>query len=199
MSSQEKSFERINQKQRTRGELLRAARALSEKGGQPTVAEAADHAGISRATAYRYFSNPDDMMREALLDAVASGISMDITGGALELNTAEERVAEVIKQVAAMVASNEPMFRSFLASSATGKSPVKRGGRRIAWLTEALQPLEGELTKSQMRNLMAALSLLTGIETFIVFKDICGMNNKQIEETALWTAKVLLAGVRASS
>ena len=63
MSSQVKSHERVNQKQRTRAELLRAARELAEKGGQPGVAEAADHAGISRATAYRYFSNADDMLR----------------------------------------------------------------------------------------------------------------------------------------
>ena len=142
MSGQEKSFERVNQKRRTRSELLRAARALSEKGGQPTVAEAADHAGISRATAYRYFSSPEDMLREALLDAVASGITLELPDGTLDRETAEERVAAVVKQVLAMVAVNEPMFRSLLASSATGKSPVKRGGRRVAWLTEALKPLE---------------------------------------------------------
>lgn len=198
MSGQEKSFERVNQKRRTRSELLRAARALSEKGGQPTVAEAADHAGISRATAYRYFSSPEDMLREALLDAVASGITLELPEGTLDRETAEERVAAVVKQVFAMVAANEAMFRSLLASTATGKSPVKRGGRRIAWLTEALKPLEGTLSKAALRNLTAALSLVTGVETFVVFKDICGMNNKQVEEMALWTARMLLAAAKSS-
>ena len=66
MSGQDKSFERINQKRRTRAELLRAARQLTEDGHQPSVAEVADHAGISRATAYRYFSKPEELIREVL-------------------------------------------------------------------------------------------------------------------------------------
>ena len=42
MDSQEKKFERVNQKRRTRTELLRAARQIIEKGGHPSVAEVAD-------------------------------------------------------------------------------------------------------------------------------------------------------------
>lgn len=198
MSSQVKSHERVNQKQRTRAELLRAARELAEKGGQPGVAEAADHAGISRATAYRYFSNADDMLREALLDAVATGISLDIPGSIQRPESAEERVREVIRQVFRMVEENETMFRALLASSATGKSAVKRGARRMGWLTEALQPLENRISKQDFRNLTLALSLVTGVETFVVFKDICGLNTKQAEDAALWTGKTLLAGVLAS-
>lgn len=198
MSGQEKTAGRINQKRRTRGELLRAARDLAEKGGQPTVAEAADHAGISRATAYRYFSNADEMLREALLDAVASGITLERPDKALSLATAEDRVAEVVRQVLQMVRSNEPMFRSFLATSATGKNPVKRGARRVEWLGEALAPLQAKLTKIEMRNLVAALSLMTGIETLVVFKDVCGLSDRQSEEAALWAAKMLLAGVLAT-
>jgi AcrR family transcriptional regulator len=195
MSGQEKSFERVNQKRRTRSELLRGARELAEKGGLPSVAEAADHAGISRATAYRYFSNSEDMLREALLDAVASGILRDLPMADMKQEAVEDRVAEVVRQVLSMVAANEPMFRSLLASSATGKNPAKRGARRVEWLMEALRPLEATLPKPVMRNLTLALSLLTGIETVVVFKDVCGLSDKQVEETALWTARMILAGV----
>lgn len=198
MSGQEKTFERVNQKRRTRSELLRAARELAEKGGLPGVADAADHAGISRATAYRYFSNSEDMLREALLDAVASGILVDLPVGDMKQESVEDRVAEVVRQVLSMVAANEPMFRSLLASSATGKSPSKRGARRVEWLTEALRPLEATLPKPVLRNLTLALSLLTGIETVVVFKDVCGLGEKQVEETALWAAKMILAGVMAT-
>src|ERR1700722_10103316 len=79
--SRQEQFGRKKQRQRTRADLLRAARKIVEQGGQPTVAEVADAAGISRATAYRYFSKPGDMVREALLDAVAEAIQTTLPGG----------------------------------------------------------------------------------------------------------------------
>ena len=45
------------------------------------MAEVADAAGISRATAYRYFSKPGEMVREALLDAVADAIQTTLPAG----------------------------------------------------------------------------------------------------------------------
>ncbi len=46
---------RVRQKQRTRAALVAAARELVTAGLTPTVEEAAEQAGISRTTAYRYF------------------------------------------------------------------------------------------------------------------------------------------------
>ena len=48
---------RIRQKERTRAALLDAARELVARGEMPGVEEAAETAGVSRATAYRYFPN----------------------------------------------------------------------------------------------------------------------------------------------
>jgi AcrR family transcriptional regulator len=59
------SDRRANQKSRTRAALVEAAARLL-RDGPPTVAEAADAARISRATAYRYFPT-----QEALLVEVA--------------------------------------------------------------------------------------------------------------------------------
>ena len=69
--SRQEGFERVAQKQRTRSALLEATREWLAEGKHPTVAEAADRAGISRATAYRYFSAPEPMAQEAVLDAIA--------------------------------------------------------------------------------------------------------------------------------
>src|SRR6478736_7160959 len=55
---------RTAQKRRTRDALVAAARAAVARGATPTVEAAAEAAGISRATAYRYFPN-----RHALLVA----------------------------------------------------------------------------------------------------------------------------------
>ena len=195
MSSQEKSFERTNQKLRTRAELLRAASELAEKGLQPTVAEVADHAGISRATAYRYFSRPEDLLREAVLDAIATAIKPHtdrLTGSAKAM---PEALEDLVRQIFAMVDGNEVMFRTFLASSVTGKDGQKRGGRRLTWLREVLQPLEGRVSKVEFERLICSLSLLTGVETHVVLKDVCGLDSQKAEDVALWAARTLLAGV----
>ncbi|MDX6280359.1 MAG: hypothetical protein QOH03_1430 [Kribbellaceae bacterium] len=50
---------RAQQKHRTRQALLDAYFALLREGGEsPTVAQVAEKAGISVATAYRYFPSP---------------------------------------------------------------------------------------------------------------------------------------------
>src|SRR5258705_606566 len=48
---------RTGQKARTRAAMIEAARTLLAAGTTPTVEAAAAHAGVSRATAYRYFVN----------------------------------------------------------------------------------------------------------------------------------------------
>lgn len=197
MSSQEKSFERINQKRRTRAELLRAARELTETGAQPSVAEVADHAGISRATAYRYFSTPDDMIREAVLDAVATTIRIEPPAADAPAQTVDERLQLLVGRVFDMVRDNETMFRALLASTVTGRSKVKRGARRIAWLTDALEPLRPQLPPEEFQRLVYGLSLMTGIETLVVFKDVCGLEGAAAQDMTLWAAKTLLAGVLA--
>ena len=59
---------RTSQKARTRRDLLAAARRVLDRGQTFSVNAVADEAAISRATAYRYFSDPDALMLEAVLD-----------------------------------------------------------------------------------------------------------------------------------
>lgn len=199
MKSQDKSHERVNQKRRTRAELLRAAQEMTEQGLQPSVAEVADHAGISRATAYRYFSTPEELIREAALDAVARNITVELPNAVDVRKAPEDRLADVVGQIYAMVEDNEPMFRALLASSATGKSAAKRGGRRLTWLREALDPLKQELPAKDYERLIHGLSLMTGIETQVVLKDICELSPARAREVSIWAARMLLAGVLASA
>ncbi len=51
-----------NQKQRTRQALVDAAKALAANGRPLTIADVAEAAQVSAATAYRYFSNPNDLV-----------------------------------------------------------------------------------------------------------------------------------------
>ena len=57
---------RIKQKERTRQALMRAARALVEDGQELTMARAAERAEVAEAPAYRYYSTPRSLLRDAL-------------------------------------------------------------------------------------------------------------------------------------
>jgi AcrR family transcriptional regulator len=199
MDSQEKKFERVNQKRRTRTELLRAARQIIEKGGHPSVAEVADLAGISRATAYRYFSTPDEIIREAVLDGVADVIKVAPAPDNAGAATVADRLDKLVADVFQMVLGNESVFRALLGSSAVGDSQVRRGGRRIDWLKQAMAPLEGEIPPKEFKRLVNALSLVMGIESVVVMRDICELEPKEAEKTLRWAARTLLAGALAES
>jgi AcrR family transcriptional regulator len=192
MSSQERSFERVNQKRRTRAELVRAARELIERGEHPSVADVADHAQISRATAYRYFSAPDELLREAVLDTVASKITVREAQAGAGLPDVEKRLDKLVCDVFDMVSENEAVFRTLLAAS-SGKSPSRRGGRRNTWIMEALAPLKEQLQPQQYKNLVSSLALLTGIEALVVMKDVCELPPRDAKRVLRWTAKALLS------
>lgn len=192
MDSQEKRFERVNQKRRTRSELLRAARQIVEKGGHPSVADVADLAGISRATAYRYFSTPDEIIREAVLDGVADIISIEPAAAGASLKDAEARLDKLVSDIFHMILNNESVFRALLGNSVTGHTQVRRGGRRIPWLKEALSPLQGRVPSKRLDKLIHALSLVTGVEALIVMRDICEMEPKEAERILRWTARAIL-------
>jgi AcrR family transcriptional regulator len=194
MSSQAQ-FGREKQRRRTRADLLRAARRIVEQGGQPTVAEVADAAGISRATAYRYFSKPGEMVREALLDAVADAIQTTLpAGGAADgPRDVATQLDALVRQVSAMVGAHEGMFRNFLANSLNDPADMRRGSRRLDWLGTVLFPLKPSLPPADLQRLLYALSLLTGIETLVVLRDICHLSTAQAESVARWAAQALLS------
>jgi AcrR family transcriptional regulator len=199
MNSQEKKFERVNQKRRTRAELLRAARGLVEGGNQnPSIGDVADHAAISRATAYRYFSSADELIREAVLDGVADRIMVPPANGGDGLDVVEARLDRLVSDVFNMVVENEGVFRALLGASASQSPHAHRGGRRLNWLREALSPLKAEIPAKEFEQLVNALALVTGIEALVVVRDVCELDNKQGERLLRWTAKSLLAQAVAS-
>ena len=60
---------RAAQKLRTRQALMDTAVELVKAGRRPSVSAVADQAGVSRATAYRYFPSQDLMLSEAKIRA----------------------------------------------------------------------------------------------------------------------------------
>src|SRR5690348_1759429 len=57
---------RANQRERTRSAIMDGARKLLNEGKIPSVADAAEVARVSRATAYRYFPTQSALITEAV-------------------------------------------------------------------------------------------------------------------------------------
>lgn len=127
-------------RRRNRQALLDAASALMDEGMVPTIADAADRAEISRATAYRYFSSPEQLQNEAALDAIARRIAdMDIKER--PGLSVQDAVADLIGKVHQMSLDHEVAFRTMLRLSLDPEGSG-RGGRRMGWIAGLLERAE---------------------------------------------------------
>ncbi|HYD55734.1 MAG TPA: helix-turn-helix domain-containing protein [Burkholderiales bacterium] len=192
---------RANQKARTRAALVEAARALLHAGAPPTVAEAAERARVSRATAYRYFPTPDALLIEAGNITPASQPVEELVQN-LEGDDPEARVLAVLERFIPIVFAEETSMRAalrtyqdtWLASRARGeRSPPVREGRRMRWLEKALEPARERLSEAQLRRLRYALALVLSPDAMVVLKDVCRIqDDKEGLAVLRWAASALL-------
>ena len=193
---------RINQKRRTRAAILAAAVELLEQGQRPTVAEIADAALVSRATAYRYFPTQEYLLFEAALESTRSDIDRELEENTLPEDP-EARLEMVIDALQKRIIDKEPAFRTMLRLSleqapqeeqnGVESTPSRlRGGGRVRWIEKALASVEGRLEVRSYKRLVAALSLCMGIEALVVLRDICTLEAQEAEEVSRWAAQALL-------
>ncbi len=191
---------RINQKLRTRKALLEAAHRLIEQGRKPTLDEIAAEAMVSRATAYRYFPNRDALFIETPLElkvASPTEVMRSVKGA-----SSGTRVAQVQSHLFDLAAQNEPQLRLYLRTVLdqwlqTGGDTDEslRGARRIAMLEEALRPFKARLGEETCLRLQYALASMTGIESFIVMRDVCGLDIERGKEIMQWAVQTLVDAV----
>lgn len=195
---------RANQKLRTRKALLDAADQLVGEGLNPTLAEVAEKALVSRATAYRYFPNLDALLLEVSLDRKVAAPAQ-ILENADNMDGAE-RVALVHDFLHNLVARNEQQFRLFLKASmeqwlqfdGSIDTPI-RGARRIPMLSMALKPYKEHLDKETYENLLYALSAMVSVEPFIALTDVCRIDPDRGREIMQWAVKLLVNATLSES
>ena len=204
MSKHATSHERLAQKRRTRAAILAAARELVAAGRAPTVAQAADAAHVSRATAYRYFPSQELLLVEIPLDEDAPTVASLFGDGGPE--DAEDRAVAVQHALFDLARDHEAQFRLFLRASMTraledgdAKRDSLRGARRTALLDAALEPLEGELDPEQLERLKAGLSMLMGIESLVVLGDIVRLDHDEARAASEWAVRRLVRAARAEA
>jgi AcrR family transcriptional regulator len=178
--------------------LLNEAGTMLYEGDSPSVAEVAARAGVSRATAYRYFRS-----RSKLINAVVEDSLGPVLGRVASTNPdGRERIRELFAETFPRFKEYEPQFRAALqlslehvAQERAGKlveEPYRRG-HRIRILTQAAAPLRRQLGKRRFDQLVRALSLVYGIEAYVVLRDIWGSSDREIEAIARWVADALVS------
>jgi hypothetical protein len=71
------------------------------------------------------------------------------------------------------------------------EEPYRRG-HRIHILSHAAAPLKPLIGKRRFDRLVRALSVVYGIEAYVVLRDIWGARDKEIEGIARWIADALV-------
>jgi AcrR family transcriptional regulator len=190
---------RTRQKARTREAVIASARALIAAGATPTIEQAADAAGISRATAYRYFPNQRTMLVAAYPEIEArSLLGIDPPEGVAA------RLDRVVDEVTRVLIDKEPELRTMLRLSLDADETHRqhlllRQGRVIGWLEEALQPLRPTISKAELRRLVYAIRCAVGIEPLVWLCDVAGLSRKEAVDVMRWSARGLLRAVLAES
>ena len=183
---------RTRQKSRTRAALVDAARALMDEGTLPTVEAAADRGGISRTTAYRYFTN-----RKELVVAVYPEAAQDTLLPADAPADVTARLDLLLDLMAKQLLEREPILRAMLKLSLDlppdeRASMVGRSGRALRWIEHALAPLRKRVSKHEVSRLAIAIRAAFGIEPFVWMTDIAGLSRKAAVDLMRNTAHTLL-------
>jgi AcrR family transcriptional regulator len=176
--------------------LLREAGAMLCDGETPSVAEVAARAGVSRATAYRYFPS-----RSKLINAVVEDSLGPVRRLASTTPDGRERIRELFAQTFPRFKEYEPQLRAALLLSlehgaqeragTLAEEPYRRG-HRVKILSHAAAPLKPKLGKKGFDRLVRALSVIYGIEGYVVLRDIWGSSNREIESIVRWIADALV-------
>ncbi|MHC8366446.1 TetR/AcrR family transcriptional regulator [Pseudomonas sp. ZT5P21] len=184
---------RANQKLRTRQALIDAANALREEGQHPTVAQVAERAMVSRATAYRYFPSLEALISETAADRDMKPLESfwqpgddPVKGIGLAANALNKLLIDDEIGLHVM----ERSFMSVWLESDTHE-PL-RPGRRMSYIEPIVDSLKGVLSPQARKRLKQALSIVIGTEALIAVRDISGASVDESLDTAAWAARALV-------
>ncbi|MGZ5235169.1 MAG: TetR/AcrR family transcriptional regulator [Caldimonas sp.] len=177
--------------------LLDTAMALIKQEGRiPSLAEVATRSKVSRATTYRYFPS-----RSALVTAVVDSSLGPVRSFASSEADGRARVHELFEQTFPRFKEFEPQMRAAAQLSLEQwaleraglleEEPYRRG-HRVRILEHALAPLAPTLPAAVRDRLHRALSVVYGIEPYMILKDIWGLPDREVERIALWMADALV-------
>lgn len=180
----------MSKRSRTREAILAGARSLMSKGEPVTVAAAAAEEGVSRATAYRYFSDPQVLAAEAGLAVVVRPYDEVVAGH----NGARQKTIAIALYIFDLSVENEAAFRQFVARNLDAwlvQGPGdRRGARRVEMFKNALQSTK--LSHDRKMRLVNGLTAASGSEAMIALYDVAKANPAAARDAIRDVAEALL-------
>jgi len=177
--------------------LMDEARVLVRRGRIPSVAEVAQSAGVSRATAYRYFPSRSKLIGALVAEALApvrEYVPREGEDGLARLKVLIDKTYPRFRKYEAQMRAALKLALEHKALELAGlleEEPFRRGQRREI-LRLATEPLKKQLSRPAYGRLLNALSVVYGIEPFIVLKDICGASDRETEAVVRWMIGALV-------
>jgi AcrR family transcriptional regulator len=183
--------------------LLAEAMSLIGSGRMPSVAEVAVRSGVSRATAYRYFPS-----RSKLISAVIGAGLAPVRDTRTLASDGPQALRELFEKTFPLFEANERHMRAALQvalehealerAGVLEEEPFRRGHRRDI-LARAAAPLRARLGAKRFDRLLKALSVIYGIEIYVVLKDIWGASDREVEAMARWMLEAIVAAAIAEA
>jgi AcrR family transcriptional regulator len=186
-------------KARTMRLLREAARELLRTGDPLTVSAVAELAGVSRATAYRYFPNNDSVVLHATMSLDDDPLSDAdwAPEGAISPSELGARAVELVRATGAWAFDHETelrtMLRLSLAPERENVSPRRGLTNRGRWISALLDGLPSDVTSAAHDRLAAALVPLFGADAVVWTTDLADLPRGEAIELLAWMAQVLIA------
>ncbi len=190
-------------KQRTLRLLREAAQELLRTGGPLTVPAAAELAGVSRATAYRYFPNNDSVVLHATMSLADNPVADAdwVSAAATSPDELGERAAELVRATAAWAFDHEAELRTLLHLSLAPEREDVRPRRGLTnrgrWIASLLDGLPPDVPPTARDRLAAALMPLFGADAVVWTTDMAELPRDDAIELLAWMARVLVTATLA--
>ncbi len=202
ISSSESKQTLTRARARTQSKLIDTAMGMLEQGWFPSITELATAAGVSRATAYRYFPTQSELVSSIVDESLGP-----IQRWSPKEDTVGERISALLEFAYPQMEKHEGALRAALQVSLQqwadlraqrldkeNKALFVRGNRkRLVEL--AAEPLNGKISNDELARMKHAFSLIYGSEVFLVFKDIWNLDSEQIQNIVQWMGKAIVRQV----
>jgi AcrR family transcriptional regulator len=188
---------RDRQTRRTKRALVAAADEIFSEGRAPTVAEVAERADISRATAYRYFPTQEALLLEATYLGDPEPLR-SLPELVEQIPDHAERAAEFVRRCAEWALERESRLRTLMRMSLEHEDVV-RPARRKGYIAQLLEPARDELSDDAYEHAAAALTLLLGADPIVSLRDNSDIAPERIADVLAWTAGEVVRAALAQS
>ena len=190
-------------KERTMRLLREAARELLRTGGPLTVPAAAEVAGVSRATAYRYFPNNEAVVLHATMSIADNPLDETDWSPPAPTSSGEldARAAGLVRATAVWAFEHETELRTMLRLSLEPErehvKPRRGLTNRGRWISALLEGLPSDVPQVSRDRLANALVPLFGSDAIVWTTDLADLPREQAIDLLAWMAQVLVKATLA--